>query len=341
MIKTKYKRILAFAAALIILFAFLTVPASAYGTVIDLADPLDPDSTSYYSTVPVPIEVNAVYTNQNPDGGASMFQLAGNIDPIVSFYDYTHFDYTTIDDRLPTYGNWRGFSMPLGFDLSFLNEDVKDFKLIGSAQFWHSSYKFSLGGDYYENAYLNGFNVFLRDFYIWNFTFDDRIDYQSEISLFFNYEDMEAEVSNVAFTYSYAGDSTVYTTVVSASDLPEYEEGFFGISPLMLGIEDSNAVIYVYECKFSFTGIPTARNATLLDFNAVYVFNPYLDNGSFETGGDDNPALALIPYTTWLGEAVGGFMDFELFNGFTLGGIFMTILAFTCVMWFLKLVAGG
>lgn len=341
MIKTKYKRILAFAAALIILFVFLTVPASAYATVTDLADPLDPDSTSYYSTVPVPIEVNAVYTNQNPDGGAFMFQLAGNIDPIVSFYDYTYTDYTTIEDKLPTYGSWFGFSMPAGFDLSFLNPDVKDFKLIGSAQFWHSSYKFALGGDYFENAYLNGFNVFLRDFYCWNYNFDDRLDYQSEVSLFFNYDDMVARVSNVSFTYSYAGDSYVYTTVISASDLPEYEDGLFGISPLMLGIEDPNAVIYVYECKFSFTNLPKSNKVPLLDFNAVYSFNPYVNNGLLETGGDDNPALALIPYTTWLGEAVSGFMDFELFNGFTLGGIFMTILAFTCVMWFLKLVAGG
>ncbi len=46
-------------------------------------------------------------------------------------------------------------------------------------------------------------------------------------------------------------------------------------------------------------------------------------------------------YTTWLGTAVKGFFDAELWPGFTLGGIFLIIVSFSIVVWFLKVFAGG
>lgn len=46
-------------------------------------------------------------------------------------------------------------------------------------------------------------------------------------------------------------------------------------------------------------------------------------------------------YTSWLAEATGGFLDAEIFPGFTIGGVMGTLIAFSVVMLFLKLFAGG
>ena len=109
----------------------------------------------------------------------------------------------------------------------------------------------------------------------------------------------------------------------------------------MLGFE-GDSVIYIKELRVLFNNIPTSFAGFDPSLQVGYDLNPFLDNYvAAGSGGSDNPALALLPYTTWIGDAVSGFMDFELFRGFTLGGIFMTLLAFTCVVWFLKLVAGG
>jgi hypothetical protein len=48
-----------------------------------------------------------------------------------------------------------------------------------------------------------------------------------------------------------------------------------------------------------------------------------------------------VNYTGWLGTAVGGFLDFELFPGFSLGGLLGILIGFSFVMLFLKFFAGG
>lgn len=45
--------------------------------------------------------------------------------------------------------------------------------------------------------------------------------------------------------------------------------------------------------------------------------------------------------TAWLGSAVGGFMEFEIAYGISIGGIFVVCLGFGCVLMFLKFFAGG
>lgn len=46
-------------------------------------------------------------------------------------------------------------------------------------------------------------------------------------------------------------------------------------------------------------------------------------------------------YTSWLVTATSGFLDAEIFPGFTIGGVMGTLIAFSVVMLFLKLFAGG
>lgn len=46
-------------------------------------------------------------------------------------------------------------------------------------------------------------------------------------------------------------------------------------------------------------------------------------------------------FTSWLGTAISGFVSFQVFPGFSIGALLTTLISFSCVMWFLKLVAGG
>ncbi len=46
-------------------------------------------------------------------------------------------------------------------------------------------------------------------------------------------------------------------------------------------------------------------------------------------------------FTRWIGTAVSGFLDFEIYDGYSLGGLLITIVGFLLVLWFLKLFLGG
>lgn len=48
-----------------------------------------------------------------------------------------------------------------------------------------------------------------------------------------------------------------------------------------------------------------------------------------------------IGYTNWLGTAISGFFNTQILPGFSFGGILLMIISFLCVVWFLKIFAGG
>lgn len=58
-------------------------------------------------------------------------------------------------------------------------------------------------------------------------------------------------------------------------------------------------------------------------------------------GGDNSGGSTFVDFTTWLATAVGGFFDFSLFGGFSIGHMVGSIVAFSFVMLFLKFFAGG
>lgn len=72
-------------------------------------------------------------------------------------------------------------------------------------------------------------------------------------------------------------------------------------------------------------------SSTYADFYG-YGYTHGLANGSGDFSGD---------YGSWLGTAVGGFMDLELFPNFKIGGIMSTIVSVCLLMVFLKFFAGG
>jgi hypothetical protein len=48
-----------------------------------------------------------------------------------------------------------------------------------------------------------------------------------------------------------------------------------------------------------------------------------------------------VDFSGWLANAVGGFMEMQIFPGIALGGIVAVLVMFSCVMALLKIFAGG
>jgi hypothetical protein len=267
---------------------------------------------------------------------------------------------------LPSNFKWSGITAPVSSTLELFDLDPDrndDIAFIGTCDFYYTGFKFSntldSGSSSYPSFVVPNTNVrlSLRDFYLWNRSFES-ITTNSEISLAFDYESSNLRPYYFDFYYSLAGDSTINYLSVLASDFNSSDDsniGNFVFSPSILDIDDPDAVVYVHQCNVRMGDSPYPAGESFLsevifDLTATYTFNPYLDN--FSTAppvpdvpdvpiDPDNPAIALSRYTEWIGDALGGFLDFNIFPGFTLGGIFMTLLAFSCVVWFLKLVAGG
>lgn len=70
----------------------------------------------------------------------------------------------------------------------------------------------------------------------------------------------------------------------------------------------------------------------------VAALNSYFNLGKSMGGGD---GIIDVNFSTWIAKAVSGFFDFELFPGFTFGGIFAVIISILLAVVFLKLFAGG
>lgn len=69
----------------------------------------------------------------------------------------------------------------------------------------------------------------------------------------------------------------------------------------------------------------------------------YYDSG-FMAGVEEGSGRlddVTIDWVSWLGTAVGGFFDFEIMPGFSLGGILAVVIMLGLVMTFLKFFAGG
>lgn len=185
---------------------------------------------------------------------------------------------------------------------------------------------------------LADMTIDVSDFYCWNS--DSYGDFtnglHSEVSFDLSYNEDSPFVDSFDVVYRVIGSDEV----VSYSSIVEYEaSGFdFDISPELFGVTDPYAVVFVYSLTVNFS-IPDTTPTYGSIFDLHYCYNPFVFN--VVPDAPDNPAFALRPYTEWIATAVGGFFDLQIFPGFSLGGIFMTLVSFMCVVWFLKLVAGG
>lgn len=161
------------------------------------------------------------------------------------------------------------------------------------------------------------------------------------------------ESSNMLFSYFHLdglGIEAVY----------EYEYSLLGSSEIVSGslvvpageypYDDIAAAVFLYEnmpepvrfhsFKITFRNL-NASSVSFYSRVSTIEQSDRVDLRSKDVVTDEPSKLGFADYTSWIATAVGGFLDFELFPGFTFGGILMVFIAFSCVMWFLRLVGGG
>lgn len=332
-----------FAAFLVLFIYLLTVPISAM-TITD-------SSFNVFEAAPVPITVIKRYgTNAS---FIDPYTISSTVCPVLSVnaveHDGSNGIYRTTDTSV---NNDASGSAIYRIYLNDQNLDITGGNLIGEASYRVSFSTFFIQNITYDIEQLK---IKANDFWVWDYDFSDsRLDTQST-NLQYSGLPLEAiEFGTVYYDILYVDSSgsshlfldnqLSYNQNITNSLTTQF---FIDNDELLNSVYDGGSVfvhIDFWELTFiySYTSNP--------DFSVNYVCNPYLNDIDtlvtiIDGGGSPespyNPAFGFIPYTDWIGTAVSGFLDTQIFPGFTLGGVFITVFSFGCVMWFLKLVAGG
>ena len=202
------------------------------------------------------------------------------------------------------------------------------------------------GADYVVQAYNFSFNTNIQsfiihasDFYAWNWHECESASSENVLASFLSLYDFSGSFENAVVSYeaSYSelGSNEIMT-----------DSGYFGLEEICIGAPSSfyneftDKPVHYHDFEITISNIDV--NALALD---AYISTSERDAALDLRSKDQAPAeiskLGFADYTSWIATAVGGFLDFELFPGFTFGGILMVFIAFSCVMWFLRLVSGG
>lgn len=335
----KYKKIISFSCALILLLVFLAVPASA-------AESFSPlDNQNVYDS-PGRFIINYYLT---PVYG-SPYYASFSSSPLVSVYPdapttyswliedlYTNYDTQQVDPYLKLRVDYY-LDINSHTDLTIDENN----NLNGLASFNFNAKPVNSSNYYLAYPFISSFQFV--DFYCWNH--DDVQEFHSEIVFYI--PEFNREVTAIDIVYRPAGEVDYITASLDPSRFSNFRFGNFELSPEDIdGNGRSDAVYYVKSLIIKYADPPsdyTVESHANVDGILSFCYYPGLleyDISEHEGQPEGNPAFALAPYTAWLANAVSGFMDFELYKGFSLGGIFMTIIAFACCVWFIKLVAGG
>lgn len=321
-----------------------------FGSLSSAALALSNDQYSFMQSVPVPLEFHYRAFEDVPPDPPSYYTYCYTYLPVLS----TSLDNVDSDFEIRDVVSCSG-----GVDLEFTSVTVpgsSNSDTLLSSDFGRFSVTLH-GPDilYLENnaLSLNDFRVEAHDFYVWNGNFNQTVldDTHNEVSFSIHSDLLDQfAIKNLLVRYGNPGDESISTVNFTPNDGTaagdDLASGTVDVRPEYFDDLDADAVYYIYDIVVTFVGLPTLLSSPMgLKLYVDYTCNPYLENyGAPDSPSDpdsDNPAIPLISYTTWLGTAVSGFLDLEIFPNFTLGGIFMTILAFMIVVWFLKLVAGG
>jgi hypothetical protein len=74
-----------------------------------------------------------------------------------------------------------------------------------------------------------------------------------------------------------------------------------------------------------------------IDFFVRYNYDPSLSVNMFAV----DETLPFYDYTAFLATAASGFLNLQIFPGFTISGLLISVIGFACAIWFLKIFAGG
>lgn len=171
--------------------------------------------------------------------------------------------------------------------------------------------------------------------------YDEIIESQAKLMLQFlsNYA-TRTSAANVASTMAYSADmgEEIIPNTAIASPLA-IETPTTTASGTWTEVERSESAEFVlYYPLLDTSGIRITNTPA---YNAYYNRYSMPNMVKFRnTMGIPIPSLE-VDYTSWIGTAVGGFLNMELMPNFSLGGILAILIAFAITMLFLKFFAGG
>lgn len=338
-----------FVAIFLVLFLFVTSSFSVSASSHYVTD----DNVHSFTGVPIVFDIGFSYTGTSI--GSEHASLLFAFDPLFtdtsneSFLDYSEArSYLDNNNYFRSENSFKySTSLLSSFDdsdLSFVPIDYSVHnEIVGSVaavnQFDFSSFVQDL-----DVTSIDHFDLKASDFSCW---IDDAGVVGTELFFgfsSFDYSSPDFDFGELRIGYSEYGNTDQITYVTLQPS--EYLTGndYLAVTPSLLGIDDYGTYIYITDLTLSFDYNRAASylfTDSVFTVTTVYTFNPDLYHIAYGEQVPDNPSVPLLSYTEWIGTAVSGFMDLQIAPGFTLGGIFMTILAFVCVVWFLKLVAGG
>ncbi len=199
----------------------------------------------------------------------------------------------------------------------------------------------------FENFYgeCDSIDMEARGFYVdTNGVYSDS-DYFSQVQFTFDDQLYYYNTLDIYVSYVKAGDlNDGLNRMVYETTLSDGEFSSFQLVPDAFIESLDDGLYYVEYIKTSLNN-PNITNLQLYGASYTYVsvYNDFRDRDILSYTPPETPMDPGIfaDYTSWIGTAVGGFIDLEIVQGFTLGGILMTIIGFMIAIWFLKLLAGG
>lgn len=133
-----------------------------------------------------------------------------------------------------------------------------------------------------------------------------------------------------------------FTKEVTASVMTLSDEPVAAASGEWVKVDSGKRNIVQIGYPLYDTSAGDAQYASLLSYPD---FNNFLQGSTIDIptvpGYPGEPDEEVSSLTRWLGAAVSGFTDVELWEGFSIGGLLAIIVSFSVVMMFLKVFAGG
>lgn len=176
-----------------------------------------------------------------------------------------------------------------------------------------------------------------------------RVTFGSDI---YRYNCTYSKINSIEFT-----DNILDDRIIVADDILEFMNTYFTkentASVMTLADEPTPTAEQV-----TWTEVERSESAEfflyypLLDTSGIRITNTPAYNAFYErysmpnmvkyrnTMGIPIPSLE-VDYTSWIGTAVGGFLNMELMPNFAIGGVLAILIGFSIVMLFLKYFAGG
>lgn len=294
------------------------------------------------------------------------YSVPGSV-PVILTYDFEFSDdslvdlyynspYATIVDPLFNDDETFGYS-----DMTYVTDGSYNFEVSswygffdydpGTTQFYLPS-DGSLNACDYSNSFGNfygvcsGIQMEARGFYVDPNGVDSDSLFTSQVQFILDdNEYFRASYFDVFVSYVKAGDlddglnRMVYETTFASDQVDSYQ-----LVPDSFIESLDDGLYYVEYIKVKLRGnLTEALQYGTVDYSYISVYNDFRDRDILSYTPPETPMDPGIfaDYTSWIGTAVGGFIDLEIVQGFTLGGILMTIIGFLIAVWFLKLLAGG